>query len=623
MLRTVVIDYETFFTDQEDDRGIQYRLGPQSTESYIRHPWFEAHGAAIKWSPNEPAQWYEERRLRQVLKDEDWSDVFLIHHHAQFDGLILSHHYNVDPRMFGCTLSMARLLLGNHISVSLDSVRKQFGLPVKLTPYSLFKNKHWHELDPNTQRLIGEGACDEVESIWTLFNILGKDFPTEEYEVVDSTVRMFTQPVLRGDIDLLAKIWTDEANSKAARMAELNVTEADLQSAERFAALLRAEGVEPEMKPGKPKANGDEKLIYCFAKTDQFMRDLQEDDNDRVRTLAEARLGAKSTLMQTRAETLGFMASRGPMPVYLRYAGAHTTRDSGGDGANWQNFKRGSEIRKAIMAPEGYLLAPVDLSQVECRILCCLAGQEDYLERFRRGEDVYLPMASKAYGRPVTKADVEMRGTGKQLVLSCGFMAGAFTIMKTAALGIYGPPIKIDLATATQWRDAYREEFYCVPEYWKTAGRNIARIAGGDPLKWGPMLIKDGKIFGPGGTMIHYETLQFHKPAPDEECKEFERDGYWRYRTRNGWTKLYSGKLVENVVQWLARIVMMQAMLRLKALGYRAVMRTHDELVMLIKQDGNEQRHLEICLNEMKRTPTWLPGIPLDAEGSLGERYSK
>ena len=311
------------------------------------------------------------------------------------------------------------------------------------------------------------------------------------------------------------------------------------------------------------------------------------------------------------------------MPVYLRYAGAHTTRDSGGDGANWQNFKRGSAIRQAIMAPEGHLLAPVDLSQIECRILNYLAGQEDVIEKFRSGEDPYIGIASSAYGFPVTKAHTKERGTGKQLELSCGFQAGAATIQSTARLGIYGPPVIIDIATATQWRDLYRTTHPAVVEYWKAAGRMIARIAGGEPLEWGPMLIKDGKIFGPGGTMLHYETLQFHKPAPDEDCLPFERDGYWRYRTRNGWTKLYSGKLVENVVQWLARIVMMQAMLRLKALGYRAVMRTHDELVMLIKQDGNEQRHLEVCLAEMRREPTWLPGIPLDAEGSIGIRYSK
>lgn len=290
--------------------------------------------------------------------------------------------------------------------------------------------------------------------------------------------------------------------------------------------------------------------------------------------------------------------------------------------SNWQNFKRGSDIRKAIMAPDGYLLAPIDLSQIECRLLNYLAGQDDVVEKFRNGEDPYIGIASQAYGFQVTKAHTTERGTGKQLELSCGYQAGAATIQATARLGIYGPPVIIDMATATRWRDLYRSTHPHVVDYWKTAGRMIARIAGGDPLPWGPMLIKDKKIFGPGGTFLNYTTLEFKQPD-DEDIANGERDGYWRIRTRHGWSKLYSGRLVENVVQWLARIVMSQAMLRIIRLGYRVINTTHDELLILVPKDGNEQRHLEVCMAEMKRTPDWLPGIPLDCEGSLGERYSK
>jgi DNA polymerase len=514
---------------------------------------------------------------------------------------------------------MARLLLGNHISVSLDSVRKQFGFAPKLTPYNLFKGKHWKELPELVRQQVAAGACDEVESIWKIFGLLSKNFPIEEFEVIDTTIRMFTEPVLRADVDLLAKVWEDEERAKAGRLAELALTAEDLQSSQRFADLLRAEGEEPQTKDGK---NGP---IYAFAKTDEYMRGLLEHDDDRIRLLAEARLGEKSTLMQTRAETLGWMASRGSCPVYLRYAGAHTTRWSGGDGANWQNFKRGSDIRRAIMAPQGYLLAPIDLSQIECRILNYLAGQEDVIDKFRNGEDPYVGIASQAYGFPVTKAHVKERGTGKQLELSCGYQAGAKTIQNTARLGIYGPPVVIDLDTATRWRDLYRSTHEAVVEYWKTAGRLIARLAGGPEYQWGPMLIRDRRIYGPGGTFLIYDTLEYHKPgeAERETLPAFKWDGFWRYRTRNGWTDLYSGKLVENVVQWLARIVMSQAMIRLTRRGYRVVNTTHDELLILLLQDGQEARHVQECEAEMTREVPWLPGLPLACESSLSERYAK
>lgn len=319
-MRFVCLDFESYFADD-------FTLSKMTTESYIRDPRFIAHGAAVKWSANHDAKWYDEPELRFVLAQEDWSDVFMIHHHAQFDGLILSHHYDVHPKMFGDTLAMARLLIGNHISVSLESVRKHFGIPPKTTPYNLFKNKHWNELTQHERSLVADGACDEVESIWKIFNILLKDMPREEIEIVDITTKMFTEPCLRADLPMLAQVWTSENDNKAKRLADLNVATADLQSADRFAALLRACGVEPETKEST-KGN----VIYAFAKTDEWMRDLLEHPNERVRTLAEARIGAKSTLLQTRAETLGFSGRRGALPVYLRYCGAHTTRWSGGDG---------------------------------------------------------------------------------------------------------------------------------------------------------------------------------------------------------------------------------------------------------------------------------------------------
>jgi DNA polymerase bacteriophage-type len=611
-VRFVVADWETRFSSKD------YTLSKMTTESYIRDPRFKAHGVAIKWSPDTLPKWYNEDQARYILAQEDWSDTFLIHHHANFDSLIESHHYNVHPKMIGCTLAMARLMLGNHLSVSLEQVRRHFGMPGKITPYSAFDGKKWEELSYAVQQQMAEGACDEVESIWIIFNkLMAMGFPKEELYVVDATVKMFSEPMLRGDVDLLARVWETENDAKALRLKELAIDASELQSSDKFAALLRAEGVEPATKDGKvDPATGRPREIYAFAKTDQFMRDLLEDDSPRVRTLAEARLGEKSTLLQTRAETLGWMARRGPMPVYLRYAGAHTTRWSGGDGANWQNFKRGSDIRRAIMAPEGSLLAPIDLAQIECRILCYLAGQEDYIEKFRQGEDPYVGMASKAYGYAVTKDMPKERGTGKQLVLSCGYMAGDATIQKTAALGIYGPAVKISLTTAGDWKHAYRQEFDMVVTYWAEAGNMLPRLAHDETCQWGPMLIRDKQIFGPGGTMLHYETLQWYV---DPESG----DRYWRYRTRHGWTKLYSGKLVENVVQWLARIVMSQAMLRIVKRGYRVLNTTHDELLILLANDGQQEYHLQECIKEFEKTPEWLPGIPLAAEGSIGIRYSK
>ena len=631
-MRLVVIDFETFFSDE-------FTLKKLSTEAYIRDSRFEAHGAAIKWSKNHNAKWYDEKELRYVLKEEDWSDAFVVHHHAQFDGLILSHRFGVHPRMFGCTLSMARLLLGNHISVSLDSVRSQFGLPAKHTPYHLFRGKHWSEIEPAHQALIGDGACDEVESIWKLFHILGKDFPREELQVVDTIIKMFTEPVLGADIDMLAKLWESENTKKQTAMAELGVTEAELQSADKFIALLEAEGVEVEYKPGKPK-DGKEKLIPAIAKTDEFMRGLLEDDNDRIRTLAETRLGVKSTILQTRAETLGWMARRGPLPVYLRYAGAGTLRVAGGDGANWLNFKRGSVIRRAILAPDGYLLAPIDSSQIECRVLHYLAGgpDDEVLQEFRDGKDPYAALATKFYGEKIykpekddpRKAEMESkRGAGKQARLMCGYGAAGPKYKATARAGLYGPSIDMPIEEATRQVNLYRYETPSVcaknTGYWAEAGCMLARLAGGEPLQWGPLLIKDHRIYMPNGCPMIYDTLEYHVPESDEleSCKEFETRGWWRMKTRQGWKKMWGSKLTQNICEGVSRVIVSQAMNRITAMGYRVLNWPYDELLTLIPKDGKEEWHLQRCVAEMKREVSWLPGLPLDCEAQLSERYSK
>lgn len=881
-MRLVVLDFESFFSTAES-----YTLSKMSTEAYIRDPRFQAHGVAIKVDSMIPAQWWTHDEFRH-WGAKDWKQIFLVAHHCAFDGLILSHVYDVHPARLGCTLSMARMVLGNHLSVSLDSVRKHFNIPAKFTPYKEMDGKHWNEMTPYVQQQVAAGACDEVESIWKIFHLLlNQGFPPEEIKVIDTTIKFFTEPVLRGDVDMLAKVWEGENTKKQMALEELGVTASELQSADKFAALLREEGVEPEMKNGK---NGE---IYAFAKTDQFMRDLLENDNDRIRTLAEARIGQKSTLLQTRAETLGWMARRGPMPVYLRYCGAHTTRWSGGDGCNWQNFKRGSDIRKAIMAPDGFLLAAIDSSQIECRLLNYLAGQNDVIEKFRNGEDPYVGIASAFYGRTITKAEPAERGTGKQAELSClgpdtlvltqrgpipitaiqlfdrlwdgdtwvghcgvvsrgerfvinvgglwltpdhlvlcetnhwlqavklhatdilcralvrgsenlplqdtklplkagsvlslrsvlvelpniqlclkicaqagrhvvtaarkklrvlgknittvmqmfvltnniavdylagsvqllhaaapmgtkimggeayasnskidvnfwriwlhfrggitrvwksiasiqikdtnrvifalllkrktiatdatwnnspkkmktydiaysgpnnrftvvspvgplivhncGYGCGADKFKATARLGIYGPPVILSDSDAKRAVGIYRASHPSVVTYWQQAEAFLPKLAQGAAFEWGPLASKNKKICLPNGTWLNYDTLEWHVDNETGGC-------YWRLQTRSGWSKMYGAKFVENIIQALARVVLSQAMLRIEALGYRILNTTHDEVLVLIPKDGKEEWHVERCAAEMKREPVWLPGIPLDAEWSLGERYAK
>jgi DNA polymerase len=608
-LQIIALDIESFFSQD-------FTLSKMTTESYIRDERFEVHGAAIKWSRDTPAKWTRDLHL---LKDAvDWNDTAIIAHHAHFDGSILNHIYGIKPRIWLDTLSMARLLLGNHLSVSLDSVRKQFGLPAKQTPYELFKGKHWHDLDPGTQRLIAEGCEDEVESIWTLFRKLAEHFPLSEYPVVDMTVRMFTEPTLRGDIDLLGKIWRDENERKLDLVVALGVSDSDLQSADTFAKLLRAEGIEPALKQGK---NGP---IYAFAKTDDFMKELLDHDDPRVSGLARARLGIKSTAIQSRCESLGWMAQRGPLCVYLRYCGAATTRWSGGDSSNFQNFKRGHSLRSSILAPSDRDLAVIDSSQIECRLLNWLAGQWDVVAKFRNKEDPYAELASHFYGEPIYKpADDDprkeeltaKRGAGKQGELMCGYGCGGAKFTRMAAMGLYGPPITISEAEGDRRVKIYRDTHgaICGPNgYWRAAEQVLAALAHGDTLQWGPMRVQNHRLYTPAGLPLIYDTLEW--------VAEGDERG-WRLKTRQGWTRIWGSKLVQHVCEALAREIVAVAMVKIAQAGYRLVGMSHDEIWILISK--GDQAAFDFCLETMKVSPPWAPDLPLDAEGSFGARYAK
>lgn len=616
-MRFVVIDWETFF-DKRD-----YTLSKMTTEAYVRdrqvevdeegnvvRKWsrFEPHGCAIKWQADMPARWYDARQAKLILAQEDWSDVCIIHHHAHFDSLIESHHYGIRPKLIACTLSMARMMLGNHLSVSLDSVRKHYGMPLKRTPYEKFDGKHWSELDRTTQDLIAEGACDEVESIWALFQrMLKEGFPVEELEVIDITVRMFTEPVLLADSEALGKVWQDEQDRKRDARQDLAVSNSDLQSSAKFAALLEAEGIEVATKKGK---NGP---IYAFAATDEFMTELQEDENPRVRDLALARLGAKSTLKQTRAATLGWMASRGPLTVYLRYCAAHTTRWGGGDKANWQNGVE--EINQCVLPPDGYFLASPDASQIECRILNFVAGQWDVVETFREGKSPYIRVGTEFFGFPINKNDhPDEYKASKIIELQCGFGSGAAKIKAT----LRNAGIQLTDDRALEARDAYRSTHPAVVDLWHQAGDMLNWLNGGLKTTWGPCEIRDHRLILPNGTWINYEKLEWHRPV--DEDGNLTGDDHWRLLTRRGYSKMYGAKLVENLIQALARVVVGRAMVRIVRKGYKVFNMRHDDVGVLIPRE-NADVHLQTCIDELRVPVAWLPGCPLDAEGSLSEKY--
>lgn len=592
----ITLDAETYYYDE-------YSLKKMTTEGYVRDPRFQTLLWAMKIN-DMPAQYMPGE---QIL---EWrgriSEAAVLCHHAHFDGLILSHHFGIKPKVWLDTYSMARYLHGPSAPLSLAALAAEYKLAPKTIDYESFKGRRLADLGADALARLGAGAARDADTTYALFCEMAKQFPTVEYPIVDTTVRMFTEPRLVGDAGLFASIRDAEFLSKNERLYALGVGEKDLQSATKFCALLEAEGVEIEYKDGsKLDDTGTATQIPAIAKTDSFMRGLCESDDERVAALAQARLEVRSTLAETRAGRLHDMAARGPLAVYLYYCGAHTRRWSGGDAVNLQNLTRGSDLRRGIRAPEGFLIAAPDQSQGECRILNWLAGQEDVLERFRQGADPYLPMATAYHGRPIVKTDPE-RQDGKTIELACGFGMGGDKLEKKAKQA----GVMLD---GQKGVSVYRESHLFVVQLWKEAKWVLTQLLHKHAFSWKIFTSPgNGKIYHPSGTWMDYSGLSLV-------------DGEFQLKTRRSWVKTYGAKLIENLVQWMSSIVTREAMLRFRAAGVPIVGMAHDDVWLLVPRvdhkDQLEELQRKIC-KMMAVTPDWAPGLPLAADCKIGSTYS-
>lgn len=650
--RLVQLDFETYYDDD-------YTLRKLSTSEYIRDPRFETLMCGIKIGNKKPKLVHGPKVAEELAKI-DWNTHALLCHHTQFDGFILSHHYGVQPRYLYCTLSMARGLHSVEIGAGLDEVSQFYGGHGKLSGgIESMAGLRYKDLVKNKTKWTkaAQYCLNDVEEMSRIFKLMVPKMPADEMDIIDVTCRLFTDPVLKVDekraqaalqAELeakkalllgivgkpayvkarLAQILDDEKLLKkkayqgwSAEEILLEEVRKTISSNETFSALLAAEGVQVPMKisPAWFKHKDDtKKYTHAFAKTDLAFTSLSEHPRKRVRELVEARLMVKSTINETRAGRL-LEAGKGgmPLPVYLRYYGAHTGRWSGGNKMNLQNLERGGELRRSILAPKGHVLVVADSSQIEARVNAWLWDQDDLLEAFRKGDrkedrDVYCKFADNVYNREITKADELERFVGKVCVLGLGYQMGAPKLQNTLALGTMGPPVFMELDECQKIVNIYRGKNHKIKAGWQICQKIISDMATGRCGTHGPISWEAGLIWLPNGMALKYPDLQLKVDGEFEE---------WSYLRKGERAKIYGGLLCENIVQALARIIVGGQLLKISKQN-RVVMTTHDEVGALAKA-----RHGQVVYDRMVKhmstPPPWCADIPLNAEGKFDVFYAK
>lgn len=672
--RVITFDCETYYDND-------YSLRKMPTPNYILDPRFELQMVAVKvmeMTPQGQALDALSRKFNpdhhEIIAGPDfgpWLSQFnpakttTVSFNSLFDNSILAWRYGFVPATMIDAMGMARALLGHELnSFSLRNVAEHLGLGAKGTALHNMKGKRLQQIiDEGLWPSFSQYALQDNHLCDQIFLRLFPQFPWSERRLMDMVIRACVEPRFLVDHTMLAQHILDVKAAKAQLIVDAgNMDPKVIMSSIKFKAALEARGVEVEMKTSPTTG----KETPCFAKTDEFMELLQDHADPVVAAMAAARIGLKSTLEETRAEKFHSIAtldwstwhahrvleaqakgeaippSGSYMPIPMRYGAAHTHRLGGEWGMNVQNMptvrgsKGKSKLRQSLIVGLDEEVITCDLSQIEARLSAWICGCTTLIDEFANKKDPYSQLATDIFGYPVNRKLKHPNGElifpiegfiGKTGILGLGYGAGKdkFDTMVIQSARKDGLDISqiYNRALGDKAVDAYRRRYHEIPRGWRILDQIIqtAFLSGSASAKFGPVEISYGKVLLPSGLSLKYAEpgFRFDKNTGRNEIV---------YRYGKFWHKLYGAKFLENIVQALARIVVMNAALRIRDRGlstanpadYRFRLQAHDELVFIVKKIFVDEAKA-LILQEMTRRPSWAPDAPIDAELGQGASY--
>ena len=455
---------------------------------------------------------------------------------------------------------------------------------------------------------------------------------------------------------------TDAAKQLGLSLKEL---EKQVKSRPKFTELLTRLGVEVPTK--KSPSTGEQ--IPAIAKNDEAFTKLREEyDGTIVAELIDLRLNLSSSLKRTRTARLQRLALTddpiAPIQVHLNFAGAQQTlRWSGANSLNLQNLPREGSIRACLVPPEGHKLVVCDYSSIEARVLAWLAQEEDTLQVFRAGHDVYVDMAERIWPgtEQMGKIDEEdpefkrRRFAGKCLILGLGYQAGWVVLESILRLGVLsGGKTRVTFSeqdalemgvSGSEFADFFEWYLSKIPEdrgqaltraveetpalfwHYATCQFLVKKYRADHPMTkalWDRFSYPEDGVFGglrygwegknwalhlPGGTRLLYNT-----PIIEERG--------WSYWLKKGKVYTHGGKCVENATQAVARNLLRDAWVEANQAGLNVVLTVHDEIVCVQREDEVEEAR-DVLTKIMSTAPAWAPDLPVEAEAKICNSYAE
>ena len=599
-MNVITLDFETYY-------DTEHSLAHLSAVQYVHSPLFKVWGVGIKMN-DEPTEWFGADECADAIKTIQWDDAAVVCHNTLFDAYILTQYYKVYPKYYYDTAAMARGLAPNESSSLKNTCERMFPNDKTMRKGDELVNaKSIFDLPPDVEDQIAGYCIQDVDLTYALYNAMQPTYPQSELDLIDLTCRMYVEPKIFLNRTLLQAHKDDIATNTAQLIAASGITRAQLASQKQFAEHLESLNITVPTK----KSQRTGLMIPAFSKADKAYTQMCN-MYPQYKHIWDAREAVKSRIEETRAQRLlDGCNPDGTLSVPLRYYAAHTGRFGGTEKINLQNLPRGSKLRNALQAGPEQMLYIADLSNIEARMLAWLAKEQDLLDSFAAGEDVYSNFASQIYNRPITKEDKLERYVGKTAILGLGYGMGANKYQAILAQG--SPAVDVTQQTALGIVSQYRAMYPNIPQLWSIGKQLLFYMLDrtNSSYSYGPLSVASNALKLPNSMYLQYPHLRYSN-------NEFLYDS-----GRNGITRTHGPRLVENIVQALARIVITDQMLAIQNIpGISVVLTVHDEIIAL-GSDENANETLATIMAIMKQPPSWCTELPLDAEGAYSKIYNK
>lgn len=286
-------------------------------------------------------------------------------------------------------------------------------------------------------------------------------------------------------------------------------------------------------------------------------------------------------------------------------------------------------IRTALIPASGHMFVDADFSAIEARVIAWLAGEDWVLDVFRSHGRIYEATAANMFGVPIEKIvkgnpEYDLRQKGKVATLALGYQGAAGALINMGALKM-GIPEEDLPDIVRRWRDANRR---IVDLWYSVENAAIGVVQTGRPAGVRGLLFA---LEGDHATDQYFLTVtlpsgrKLYYARPTLGVNQWGNPSlqYWGMnQTTKKWEPIetYGGKLVENIVQATARDCLAENIERLETAGYPIVFHVHDEVVI---DAPKEKADLEAVCRIMGEPIPWAPGLPLKADGWIGDYYTK